>query len=92
MPLVTEDLSDPRVPNRHKISMFGRKVSLPHSRPLRISIGGSLVVLGMLGFLPVLGFWMIPLGLLVLSRDLARVRRLRRRAAVGWERRRRKTK
>jgi hypothetical protein len=30
------------------------------------------------GFLPVLGFWMIPLGLLILSLDLPLVRRWRR--------------
>jgi hypothetical protein len=48
------------------------------------------MVLGCFGFLPVLGFWMIPLGLLILSYEFARVRRWRRRAAVWWERRRRR--
>lgn len=56
---------------------------------LRISIGGALVFFGCLGFLPVLGFWMIPLGLLVLSHDLAWARRHRRRLVVWWERRQR---
>ncbi|WP_274630642.1 hypothetical protein [Arvimicrobium flavum] len=56
---------------------------------MRISIGVLLVFCGLLGFLPVLGFWMIPLGLLVLSHDFALVRRWRRRLAVWWERRRR---
>jgi len=41
----------------------------------------------MLGFLPVLGFWMIPLGLLVLSYEFHLVRRMRRRMVVRWERR-----
>jgi len=36
----------------------------------------------------VLGFWMIPLGLLVLSHDFATVRRWRRRLTVWWARRR----
>ena len=36
---------------------------------LRKFIGISLVMLGILGFLPVLGFWMIPIGLIVLSAD-----------------------
>jgi len=40
-----------------------------------------------LGFLPVLGFWMIPLGLLVLSVDLPAVRRWRRQFTVWWNRR-----
>ncbi|MDE1174151.1 MAG: hypothetical protein PW790_10860 [Parvibaculaceae bacterium] len=69
--------------------LLGRKrIRLPGNRPLRISMGGSLVVLGCFGFLPVLGFWMIPLGLLVLSVDFHPVRRFRRRTEVWWGRRR----
>jgi hypothetical protein len=34
----------------------------------------------------VLGFWMIPLGLLVLSVDIPIVRRRRRQLAVWWHR------
>jgi hypothetical protein len=34
------------------------------------------------GFLPVLGFWMIPAGLLVLAVDSHRIRRWNRRATV----------
>jgi purine-cytosine permease-like protein len=60
---------------------------LPRWRPLRILAGILLVVLGLFGFLPVLGFWMIPLGLIVLSVDFASVRRFRRRVAVAWGRR-----
>ena len=47
-----------------------------------------LILFGILGFLPVLGFWMVPLGLLVLSHEFAAVRRLRRRLVVWWEKRR----
>lgn len=36
---------------------------------LRKLIGISLILLGLLGFLPILGFWMIPIGLIVLSAD-----------------------
>ncbi len=57
---------------------------MPRSRVGRIATGSALVVGGTLGFLPVLGFWMIPLGLIVLSHDLPVVRRLRRRLAVWW--------
>jgi hypothetical protein len=46
-----------------------------------------LVILGLFGFLPILGFWMIPLGLIVLSYDFASVRRARRRTAVRFGRR-----
>lgn len=75
---------------RRKIKLLGRSLHLPHSKPLRIGIGSGLVFLGCLGFLPVLGFWMIPLGVLVLSQDIAWARRRRRRAEVWWERRRRR--
>jgi len=86
----TERTIDPDLPRRRTISLFGRRIGMPHSRPLRITIGVSLVALGPLGFLPVLGFWMIPAGLLVLSHDIAPIRRLRRRTAVWWRKRRQK--
>lgn len=60
----------------------GRTVSLPTSRIARAALGIGLIVLGIFGFLPVLGFWMIPLGLLVLSIDFPVVRRARRKLAV----------
>ncbi len=49
---------------------------------LRILLGVVLVTGGLLGFLPVLGYWMIPLGLLILSIDFPVVRRFRRNATV----------
>jgi hypothetical protein len=70
-----------------KIRLFGRHFHLPRSRWLRIAIGIGLIILGIFGFLPILGFWMIPLGLLVLSYEFAAVRRRRRRLVVWWERR-----
>ena len=60
--------------------------NLPRSRIARIVIGILLIFMGFLGFLPVLGFWMIPLGLIVLSVDLPIVRRLRRRLEVRFGR------
>ena len=45
------------------------------------------MLFGLFGFLPVLGFWMIPVGLLILSVDMPRVRRWRRRFAVWFSRR-----
>ncbi len=62
---------------------------MPQSRVGRIIIGVLLVVGGILGFLPILGFWMVPLGLLILSQDLPYVRRKRRRLAIWWARRQR---
>jgi hypothetical protein len=71
----------------HKIRIFDRNWHLPQSKAVRIGIGIVLVVGGLIGFLPVLGFWMIPLGLLVLSIDLPIVRRWRRQLTVWWHRR-----
>jgi len=70
-----------------KIRIFDRHWHLPESKPIRIAIGVLLVAGGLVGFLPVVGFWMIPLGLLVLSIDLPIVRRWRRQLTVWWHRR-----
>ena len=69
----------------------------PGSR-LRMPAALAMILGGMLGFLPVLGFWMLPLGLLLLAVDLPALRpvagmvvirfrqlgrRFRRRGAAG---------
>jgi hypothetical protein len=77
-------LSDPK-PIR--MNLMGRQFTLPQSRLLRTALGIGLIVLGIFGFLPILGFWMIPLGLFVLSYDFAGIRRLRRRLVTWWGRR-----
>ncbi len=61
---------------------------LPSWRPARVALGIALLLGGLFGFLPILGFWMIPLGLAVLAVDIPVIRRWRRRAAVWWARRR----
>lgn len=70
-------------------SNFARK-NLPKSRLLRIIIGILLIIGGFLGFLPILGFWMIPLGFIVLSVDLHWVRKKRRRIEVWWGKRKKR--
>jgi len=65
-----------------KIKLGNRTIDLPKNRMVRISIGVLLILFGLLGFLPLLGFWMIPLGLVVLSIDIPVVRRWRRQAQV----------
>ena len=42
---------------------------------VRIAIGVVLVLLGLVGFLPILGFWMVPLGLAIIFFDVPWVRR-----------------
>ncbi len=44
-------------------------------RGLRLLLGALLIVGGVFGFLPILGFWMIPLGLAVGSTDIPPARR-----------------
>jgi hypothetical protein len=69
-----------------KVRIFNSHWHLPKSKPVRIALGILLIAGGLLGFLPVLGFWMVPLGLLVLSVDLPIVRRWRRQFTVWWHR------
>ena len=47
----------------------------PSSKWLRIPLGVVLILAGFLGFLPLLGFWMIPLGLFLLAEDIPAVRK-----------------
>lgn|GEM_PF-593721 len=42
---------------------------------IRGLLGLLLMFLGLLGFLPILGFWMIPLGLALLATDIPPIRR-----------------
>lgn len=46
------------------------RIRRPEARWLRIPLGILLVLGGIFSFLPVLGIWMLPLGLLLLALDL----------------------
>lgn len=61
-----------RLPSQHEI-----RTRLPLW--VRIPLGVLLMIGGMLGFLPVLGFWMFPLGIVVIFADTPLVER-------HWER------
>ena len=55
--------------------------------PLRWTVGILLIIGGFFGFLPVLGFWMIPLGVLFLASGSPAVRAFAKaalRRARGW--------
>jgi hypothetical protein len=79
------DDSPPKRPKRVAIGKIS--IPVPQSRSLRVALGIALVLGGFVGFLPILGFWMVPLGLIILSIDFKPVRRLRRRIEVWWGRR-----
>jgi len=62
---------------------FGKfSIPLPRSRLARSVLGGALLVGGVLWFLPLLGLWMIPAGIVVLSSDSSWVRRQWRKAKL----------
>jgi hypothetical protein len=69
------------------LKLLGREIPMPASRVGRIILGVVFIFFGILGFLPVVGFWMVPVGLLILSQDLAMVRRWRRRISVWYAKR-----
>ena len=54
----------------NSVKFGGRKLHLPGHPVVRIILGCLLILGGFLGFLPVLGFWMVPLGLIVMAKDL----------------------
>ena len=75
-------------PKTRELAFGTWRIPLPRSRAGRIGTGLLLIFGGALGFLPVLGFWMLPLGFIILSHDLPLVRRMRRRVGLWWARRR----
>lgn len=58
----------------------------PSASWLRVPLGVLLVVGGLFSFLPILGLWMLPLGLILLALDFALLRRPTARLMVGGER------
>jgi hypothetical protein len=64
-----------------------RWLRVPSSRWIRVPVGLFLIVGGLLSVLPVLGLWMLPLGLLLLAEDLPFVRRPMLRSLLWVERR-----
>jgi len=57
---------------------------LPH--PWRMLSGVLLIIGGLVWFLPIVGIWMIPLGLWMLSKDFPWARRWHLNLVVWWRR------
>lgn len=60
------------------------KFRVPRSRTARLLLGSALMIGGTIGFLPILGFWMLPLGIVVLSADVPWMQRLVARIERRW--------
>ncbi|NVN36109.1 hypothetical protein HUK81_03985 [Komagataeibacter swingsii] len=74
-----------RLPARGEQAM--RWLLQPGRAWLRAILGSLLIVGGLLSFLPVLGVWMLPLGLILLAEDVPALRRLTARMLEWVERR-----
>jgi hypothetical protein len=59
---------DRRVPAR--VSQFIRWLRKPSSFAVRLVVALLLIVGGFFSFLPILGLWMLPLGLLLIAQDV----------------------
>jgi hypothetical protein len=70
----------------HSVKFAGRRIHVPGHPIIRIALGILLLFGGFLGFLPILGFWMVPLGLLILAIDIPMARRIRRRLEIRFGR------
>ena len=59
----------------------------PRAGWVRIPVGVLLILGGLFSILPLLGAWMLPLGLILLAQDIPFLRRPLRRALIWVERR-----
>jgi hypothetical protein len=72
----------------YRIQGTVRWLRQPSARWLRLPAGLLLIVGGFLSILPILGLWMLPLGLLLLAEDIPPLRRTTSRALAWIEHRR----
>lgn len=73
---LVEKLLD-RLPGR--VQTAARWLRRPSSRWVRVPAGVLLLIGGVVGMLPLFGFWMLPLGLMLLTEDVPALRRARNR-------------
>jgi hypothetical protein len=66
-----------------RLAGFVGWVRKPSSRLVRIPLAVLLIAGGILGFLPVLGLWMLPLGLLLFAQDIPMLQKPLARM-LGW--------
>lgn len=66
---------------QQRLQPMRRRIRSNVPRGLRLLLGILLIIGGLLGFLPILGFWMVPLGIMVAAMDVRLIRRWWRRRA-----------
>ena len=71
---MTEQLSplQRKMPVSHRVLSWGKNRPPPGVRSI---VGVLFMVGGVFGFLPILGFWMLPLGLALIALDLPPLRK-----------------
>jgi hypothetical protein len=62
------EMIDRRVPI--SVAQFIRWLRMPSSFAIRLVIAILLILGGIFSFLPILGLWMLPLGLLLIAQDV----------------------
>ena len=67
---------------------LARWLRSPSARPLRLPAGLLLCVGGVLGALPLLGFWMLPAGVVLVAEDVPPLRRVTGRVLAWLEHKR----
>ena len=65
------------------VATWMQRLREPKARLVRIPVGVLFICAGFLGFLPVLGFWMLPIGVVLLSLDIPILKRPTVRA-ISW--------
>ncbi len=76
-------MTKPRAPTLGtRLRRIFRRENLPRSRAARVTMGVLLVLFGLVGFLPILGFWMVPVGLTILAVDIPVVARFTKKITV----------
>jgi hypothetical protein len=93
IPVSDADLHEWRIEQliRHlppRMQRMVRWLRRPSSRWARIPAGVLLMIGGCLAILPVLGLWMLPLGMVLLAEDVPMLGRLTGRSLAWLERRR----
>ncbi len=77
-------MSEPRRTAVGRVRHLRRRIQVSARRHLppgaRLLVGLALILGGLFGFLPVLGFWMLPLGVAVAALDIVPLWRCLRRA------------